>query len=883
MSQPPRTCPRRAVLLMAGMALAATVANAQTAAPAQGPDPREIPIPEIKTDLGKMPGVNELPVRAEMPDPMVMNDGAKVTTPEQWKKRREEIKRTLEYYAVGEMPPPPGNVKGVEVTNETVPDGRVKYRLVHLTFGPKEKLSLDIGIFTPLAGGPFPTIILQSGTPPDAKALPRLPGGPNQGRGQDVLMMVGPAPGAADSGAADRRRDGESAQVLATRNSEVFRRGYALVVYNANDCAEDTTLRNEDGSWAFRNTRFFPAYPGYDWGILAAWAWGASRIADYLETDPAIDNRTLIITGWSRNGKSSMIAAAFDQRLLGAPAVTGGGGIGAYRFAGPRKSETLDIMQKKYPNWFSPHLHEFWGQREKLPFDEHWFLALAAPRPFIALEGDADRISLPDAVEHSILAAQKVYEFLGAKDNIGVHYSRHGHAFTQEDWVAMMDFFDKYSRGMKVDRTFDHFLTDAERDAAMSAKTPKTFNVRDFGAAGDGTNKDTVAFQEALDACAVSGGGDVIVPAGKYLIGSVQMGNRTILRLQPGSVITGSPDAADYPMLDIRWEGRWQPGRRALIYSANVDRTGIIGPGRIEGNPGMAAPQNPRGSVVLEPISCDDVRWEGFSVTQGGNWAIHPTYCNGVEITNINIRGGRDGIDIDSCKNIRIENCDVDTGDDSISIKSGRGMDGARIGKPTEDVLISHCALHCRRFACLGIGSETSGGVRNVRIEHCKLSAPRSCAIYIKSRIGRAGVNENIEGGDLNISEGGFLRVNLVSAGNTNTADDPVPGFAGIPEGRNFKFSDIRVAGGTLADVTRISAEKPLQGLVLENISGACARGISLQHVSNAVLSGIHVTVSTGPLLATNDVTGKGLEFAEEYTPPPPRGARQAPAAQKTP
>jgi hypothetical protein len=88
-----------------------------------------------------------------------------------------------------------------------------------------------------------------------------------------------------------------------------------------------------------------------------------------------------------------MIAAAFDDRLMGAPVVTGGGGVGAYRFAGPRGSETLDIMQKKYPNWFSPNLHQFWGQREKLPFDQHWFLALAAPRPFIALEGDTDRIS----------------------------------------------------------------------------------------------------------------------------------------------------------------------------------------------------------------------------------------------------------------------------------------------------------------------------------------------------------------------------------------------------------------------------------------------------------------------------------------------------------
>jgi hypothetical protein len=380
---------------------------------------------------------------------MAMNDGTKVTNRGQWDKRRAEMKRILSWYAVGQMPPAPGNVKGQELKAETVLDGAVRYRLVHLTFGPRESLGLDIGIFTPANAGPFPALILQGGTPPGGTALPRLPAGPNQGKGEDVLLLVGPAPAAAGP-AAVPPASGVSAQTIASQRADVFRRGYALVLYNPNDCAEDTTLRNNDGSWAFRNTRFFPAYPEYDWGILAAWAWGASRVADYLETDPAIDKSKLIITGASRNGKSSMIAAAFDERLMGAPVVTGGGGIGAYRFAGPRKSETLDIMQKKYPNWFSPNLHEFWGQREKLPFDEHWFLALAAPRPFIALEGDTDTISLPDAVRHSFLSAQPAYALFGAQDHLGVNYAQHGHAFTTDDWTAMMDFFDKTALGKKI-------------------------------------------------------------------------------------------------------------------------------------------------------------------------------------------------------------------------------------------------------------------------------------------------------------------------------------------------------------------------------------------------------------------------------------------------
>jgi hypothetical protein len=445
-------------------------ARAQDGAAPSGPDPREIPIPRIDTKLGKLPGVEALPVRKDLPDVMILNNGTKVTSQAQWQKRREEMKRTLAYYAVGQMPPAPGNVKGRETKSETVLDGRVKYRLVHLTFGPAEKLGLDIGIFTPVSGGPFPAIILQSGAVPGATPLPRLPPGPNQGRGEDVLLLVGPAPAAetrsSSAGAGRGPIAPPTAESMATQRAEVFRRGYALVVYNPNDCAEDTTLRNPDGSWAFRNTRFYPAYPGYDWGILGGWAWGASRVADYLEKDSAIDKTKLIITGASRNGKSSMVAAAFDERLMGAPVVTGGGGIGAYRFAGPRKSETLDIMEKKYPNWFSPNLHEFWGQREKLPFDEHWFLALAAPRPFIALEGITDTISLPEAVRQSILAARPAYALFKAEDRIGVHYSDHGHAFTAEDWTAMMDFFDKYALGKKLDQTFDRFPSEKELDEA---------------------------------------------------------------------------------------------------------------------------------------------------------------------------------------------------------------------------------------------------------------------------------------------------------------------------------------------------------------------------------------------------------------------------------
>jgi hypothetical protein len=459
-------------ILCVGLIGLSPLTSAQAPDKPADPDPREIPLPPIATKMGTLPGVKELPVRAAMPDVMVMNDGSKVASRRQWQERRTEMRRILSYYAVGEMPPAPGNVKGREVHSELVLDGTVRYRLIRLTFGPKEQLGLDIGVFTPVKGGPFPAVILPGGTPPGGTVLPRLPQGPNQGRGENVLLLVGPAP--ATASASDPARGGRgsaappAAASVATQRADVLRRGYALVLFNPNDCAEDTTLRNLDGSWAFRNTRFFPAYPGYDWGILGGWAWGASRVTDYLEQEASIDKGKLIITGASRNGKAAMIAAAFDDRLMGAPVVTGGGGVGAYRFAGPRGSETLDIMQLKYPNWFSPNLRQFRGQQEKLPFDQHWFLALAAPRPFIALEGDTDRISLPEAVRQSILGAKPAYALSGAADRLGVNYAHHGHAFTADDWAAMLDFFDMHLRGKRLERTFDRFPTEAELDAAAA-------------------------------------------------------------------------------------------------------------------------------------------------------------------------------------------------------------------------------------------------------------------------------------------------------------------------------------------------------------------------------------------------------------------------------
>jgi Glycosyl hydrolases family 28 len=447
---------------------------------------------------------------------------------------------------------------------------------------------------------------------------------------------------------------------------------------------------------------------------------------------------------------------------------------------------------------------------------------------------------------------------------VSFNHENHRHALTLADWTAALDFADKYLRGMPVDRTFDHF------PAEVSAAGPGTsgpLDVHAFGAMGDGKTKDTAAFQKALDACAAAGGGEVSVPAGDYLIGSIELKSNTILRLAKGARLMGSPDLDDYPVIKVRWEGRWVDGHRAIVFATNAAHIGVIGPGEILGNPTLGGRQMPRRPVIIEPIDCRDVRFGDFSTQHHSMWSIHPTYCEDVVATNLTIRstgGNGDGIDVDSCKHVRIESCDIETGDDCVAIKSGRGMEGYRAARPTEDVLVSRCTLADSIFACIGIGSETSGGIRGVHIEHCGFTRARTFAIYIKSRPGRGAFIEDISGNDLDVltAPGGFLRINLLNSGIQDP--EPVPGDEGIPSAKNFSFGDIKVHCGTLVDAASISPVKLVQGLTLTNITGDCTKGITLANIIDAKLSGINVTGYMGPFLTQTNVQGSGLEESQK-------------------
>jgi polygalacturonase len=385
-----------------------------------------------------------------------------------------------------------------------------------------------------------------------------------------------------------------------------------------------------------------------------------------------------------------------------------------------------------------------------------------------------------------------------------------------------------------------------------------SLNIRDFGAIGDGVTKDTVAIQQTIDRCFVLGGGEVIVPDGNFLTGAIQLRSNITLQFEKDAVLSGTPDFADYPVMQVRWEGKWIQGYTALIYAVGAENIAIKGPGKIVGNHalgGRPSKDNPlRHPALIEPIDCKNIAFEDFSTDYYLMWSLHPTYCENISVKNLIIRstgGNGDGIDVDSCKHVRIEGCDIATGDDCISLKSGRGMEGYTLLRTTEDVTITNCKLSDSIFACIGIGSETSGGIRNVSIEHCTFTDTKTHAIYIKSRPGRGAFIENIVVDDIDVSgmQGGFLRFNILGSGIQDQV--PVPGKEGIPTIRNFNFSNVRVKDvSILVDGTSVHPDKPLDGFKLINVSGTCSKGITLANINKAELKNIHVKVDNGPLLS---------------------------------
>lgn len=390
--------------------------------------------------------------------------------------------------------------------------------------------------------------------------------------------------------------------------------------------------------------------------------------------------------------------------------------------------------------------------------------------------------------------------------------------------------------------------------------TISNYSVRDFGAVGDGKALDTVAFQKALDMAAKAGGGIVRVPEGNYVTGSLVLKSHTTLHLDSGANLLGSANAEDYPLIRARWEGIETNCHRALISADHAKDIFITGSGSIEGNPAVGRLRNPRGPTVIETIECDNVRVEGVTLKSSRMWTLHPAYCHDVRISGVtfNTSGANsDGIDPDSCRRVLIDGCTFTTGDDNIAIKSGKGQEGARIGRPCEDIIITNCTF-IKGYTSIAFGSELSGGIRRVRISHCTFKNGRA-ALQLKSRAGRAGYLQDITADHLAVGPEPLLE--LDSNYSYNPDPQGVPGVEGITQFSNIRIWDVKIASTNLLCIIGPS-EKPADGIQISRVTGTCQRGSVIQNARNISLTGIDLEGIDGPAYFTNNVTGTGLEAA---------------------
>ena len=361
------------------------------------------------------------------------------------------------------------------------------------------------------------------------------------------------------------------------------------------------------------------------------------------------------------------------------------------------------------------------------------------------------------------------------------------------------------------------------------------FNVCEHGAVGDGQTLDSPALQSAIDACAVQGGGTVFLPAGRYLMGSLFLRNNISLHLDAGAVILGSENPNDYPVIHSRWEGKHQDTYAPLIAGQNLDNISVVGRGTIDGRgaiwwqakkDGTLAHPRPR---LIGFSDCANVLIEGITATNSPSWTINPVHCQNVNIRGVTVINpadspNTDGINPDSCRLVHISDCYVSVGDDCITIKSGTEHEHPDRYAPCRDIAITNCTLE-RGHGGVVIGSEMSGGVKNVVISNCVFIGTDR-GIRIKSRRGRGGAIEDIRVSNL-IMDGVLcpftmnLYYHIGVRGNTDISDkNPRSVDDTTPRLRRIHFShitarEVKHAAGFLYGL----AEMPLEDISFTDVS----------------------------------------------------------------
>jgi polygalacturonase len=459
---------------------------------------------------------------------------------------------------------------------------------------------------------------------------------------------------------------------------------------------------------------------------------------------------------------------------------------------------------------------------------------------------------------------------------------------------------------------------------ALPAIPTARVNLADFGAVPDGEALNTAAFERALSALTERGGGTLVVPPGVWHTGPIRLRSRVNLHVEAGAIIQFSRDHTLYPMRVFDARGEKQVETTSPLSGDRLEDIAITGAGVIDGGgdawrlvkkvkttdafwkslvasggvtndggdewwpdrsgfdgPAAVRALEARGSldpadyepyrVFLRPrllrlLDCRRVLIDGVTFRNAPNWTLHPWLCEDVTVRDVKVFNDRwaqnsDALDVESCRRVHVSGCIVDTGDDGLCLKSGKDAAGRRIGVPTEDVLIENCTVY-EGHGGFTIGSEMSGGVRNVLVRNCTFIGT-ALGLRFKTARGRGGVVENIHIRGIQMSgiEGSAIDFNFFYFSEAQAAAPVPPVTEETPVFRNILFENITSRGSQAACTLRGLPEMPLRDITFRDVSLSAERGADLGYGEHIVFERVSIRAAVGAPLKTSRVENSRLEL----------------------
>ena len=470
----------------------------------------------------------------------------------------------------------------------------------------------------------------------------------------------------------------------------------------------------------------------------------------------------------------------------------------------------------------------------------------------------------------------------------------------------------------------------------LPAQAAKRWVATEHGAVGDGTTVNTKALQSAIDACAQTGGGTLVIPAGTFLSGALFFKQGVNLLVEKDAVLKSTITLDDFPAIYTRWEGierYWTSAFLNFVGMKNVEVTGAgtidgsgdawagFGQGRGGRGTGQAQPAAPAGrggaapaaassapsaaaapAVAAAPVplplpaevypsplpttatlnvapdrtrtpsinaagvvlgrgttisittppralvfqNCTDVRVSGLTLKNQARWGYVFIYCENVVAENLTAKAehyipSSDGMDIDSCRKVLVTGCYFDVNDDCISLKSGKDEDGLRVARPCEDVIIEK-TVFAYGHGGAAMGSETSGGIRNVEIRDCIAEADNWAPIRFKSQPSRGGVVENITYRNMELS--GVRQAVEFNMAWRMVAPIAPPAKV-LPIVRNVRIINLHGTATAVGSMHGLP-DSFIDGITFENCDVVANTGLTIENARNVATAGLKITVKTG-------------------------------------